>query len=160
MKKILVVMLIAMLAAFCMVGCSQNESADADEGTFGETADVTVFANGGIMMMGETDAYEAELSAGAMEEGMSFGDAIGDKIVSIEKDGAEFAGWMVYVVSAGEWVTEEVTNLEDGQLCVPCGDYGYYLMKDYEVLSENATTEELVGFVCDGRSAYAYAVWK
>ena len=159
MKKILIAMLVALLAVFCMAGCSDSEGTEPD-GTLGETAEITVYANGGVMMMGEEDSYEAELSAGAIENGMSFEEAIGDKIVSIEKDGAEFAGWMVYGTETGEWVTEEVTDLEDGQLCVPCGDYGYYLIKDYEVLSENASTEELLGYVCDGRSAYAYAVWK
>ena len=159
MKKILIALSVAVLAVFCMAGCSGGEVAEPD-GTFGESIELTIYANGGVMMIGEENPYEAELSAGAIENGMSFEEAIGDKIVSIEKAGAEFAGWMVYVTESGEWVTEEVTELEEGQLSVPCGDYGYYLIKDYEVLSENATTEELLDFVCDGRSAYAYAVWK
>ena len=48
----------------------------------------------------------------------------------------------------------------EGQLCAQCGDYGYFMMEEYEVLSETATTAELEQFVGDQREYFVIANWK
>ena len=60
----------------------------------------------------------------------------------------------------GKWVQNEVKALEDGQICVPCGHYGYYLMWDYEVISKNMTTDDLLAYECDDRDYYGIVNWK
>ena len=131
-----------------------------DEGEFGEQPELTIYANGGVIWMGAEEPYDIELSASVMYIGATIAEAVGEEIISIEKEGAEFAGWTIYAVSEGEWVQEEVTGLSDGQLCVSCGDYGYYFMKDYEVISETATTDEMLAYESDGRNYYVLANWK
>ncbi len=175
MKKFLSIMLIVVLAIFCLAACSSENADDTinadedivtedfatDDGiiTDNEDSEVTLYANGGTIWMGANEPYEATLSVANLEKGLAFSNGI-DPISSIEKDGATFAGWTVYAVAKGEWLSEEATDLEDGQLCVPCGEYGYYLMDDYELLSESATTEDMMAYVVDGRDYYAYAIWE
>ena len=172
MKKRILVMLVLVLFVFGLAACSGEgaEGADAvteesgalfeEEGTFGVQAELTIFANGGTIWFGTENTYDAELSAATMDMGVTLAEAIGEEIRSVEKENAEFAGWTVYAVTTGEWVAENETELADGQLCVACGDYGYYLMHEYALVSENTTTDELLALECDGRSVYAFANWK
>lgn len=136
-----------------------EETFTEEEGVFGEQAELTLFANGGTIWMGSEDPYDVELSAAAMDPGVTFAEAIGEEIASVEKDGAAFGGWTVYAVTEGEWVDKEPADLTQEQLCVPCGDYGFYVMTTYEVISEAAATEELLAMECDGRNYYALANW-
>ena len=175
MKKFLSIMLIVVLAIFCLAACSSENADDTitadedivtedfatDDGiiTDNEDSEVTLYANGGTIWMGPNEPYKATLCVASIEKGLTFLDGIGP-ISSIEMDGATFAGWTVYAVTSGEWLSEEVTDLAEGQLCVPCGEYGYYLMDDYELLIESATTEEMMSYVVDGRDYYAYAIWE
>ena len=156
MKKLLICMLVAMLAVFGLAACGSSEPDGLVEDS---SSEVTLYANGGMIWMGADEPYEVDLCASTIEDGIAFADGI-DQIQSIEKDGATFDGWTIYAVNEGEWVQEEVTDLDDGQLCVSCGDYGYYVMYDYEVLSGSATTDELLANIADGRSYYALANWK
>ena len=155
MKKSLAIMLIAILALFC-IGCSSGATEEVDPDNYSE---LTLYANGGTFWMGEEDPYEADLSAATLEDGMVFAEAVGENIASIEKDGVESDSWTIYAVADGEWVTEEVTDLDDNQMCAPCGDYGYYLMSDYEILDDDATTAELLAYEEDGRDYYAIVNW-
>ena len=156
MKKILVIMLIAVFAMLALTACSGGEGGDIIDDSASE---VTLYANGGTIWMGTDDLYDADLSTSSIDKDTVFKDAI-DPIDSVKKDGAEFNGWKVYIVTEGEWTQEEPADLEDGHLVVPCGEYGYYYMKDYEIADENATTEELMGYKASGKDYYALATWK
>lgn len=158
MKKLLICLLITMLTIFGLTACGSS----SDEGTIidDENSEVTIYANGGTIWMGEEEPYESELGAYAIAPGVTIGEGIMESISSVEKEGSVFSGWMIYAVSDGEWVTEEVTDLADGQLCVACGGYGYYLMNEYEVVSESASTEDMLNYAVDGRDYYVLAIWE
>ena len=169
MKKSLIILFITVLTIFGLVACAQedanvddavSESIESEDIVETEVSELTLYANGGIIWMGSEEPYEADLTAATLESEMTFGEAIGDEIQSVEKDGAEFEGWIIYAVKDGEWVQEDVADLADGELCVACGDYGFYYMKDYEVITETATTEDLVAYENDGRNYYVLANWK
>ena len=172
MKKRLFALVIVLIMVFSLSACSEKPTEDSEDFVeeggefiedgeeFGEQAELTIFANGGTIWFGTEASYDADLSVSTMDVGSTFAEAIGEEIHSVEKENAEFAGWTVYAVTTGEWTTEEATELPDGQLCVACGDYGYYLMTEYEVVSETATTDELLAMECDGRNFYVLASWK
>lgn len=172
MKKRIFALLIMLIFVFSLSACSEKtiDNSDdfveedsefiEDDGVYGEQAELTLFANGGIIWLGAEEPYDVDLSATAIDNGTTFAEAIGEEIHSVEKENAEFGGWTVYAVTTGEWIEKEATELADGQLCVACGDYGYYLMKEYELVSEAATTDELLAMKCDGRNFYALANWK
>ena len=172
MKRKFFVILAVLVLILCLSACSDNSIDDADvlteesselfedEGVFEEQTEVTLFANGGTIWFGAEEPYDAELSVSAMDVGVTIAEAIGEEIHSIEKENAEFAGWTVYSVNNGEWVEEEATDLADGQLCVACGDYGFYLMSEYELVGESVTTDDLLTMECDGQNVYAIANWK
>lgn len=175
MKKLVIAMLVLLVSVFGLVACSEKPSDDAndfhegdiieddfseDDGVFGEQLELTIYSNGGIIWMGSENPYDIELSASAMDAGVTFAEVIGEEIHSVEKENAEFAGWTIFAVEEGEWLEEPVAILADRELCVACGSYGYYLMKDYEIVSESATTEELLAMESDGRNFYVLANWK
>ena len=155
MKKILTVLLITILSLFCLAGCgtAEPDPVDSDQ----RVSEVTLYANGGTFLH---DGEESSLSASSMDQGTTFASGIGNDFATIEKEGAEFDGWTLYAVADGEWVQDEVKDLENGQICVPCGHYGYYLMRDYEVISENMTTDDLLAYECDDRDYYGIVNWK
>lgn len=166
MKKFLIAMLFTMSLVFCLTGCGKDKD-NADDTAEDEKAeeivldgsDLTIYANGGTLWMGEDDPYEAELQVAYMELGTTAAEAL-DPIADITKDGAEFDGWTIYAVEDGEWVFDEVTDLSKKQLCVPCGDYGYYLMNKYKIINESATVEDITSIESDGRDYYVIANWK
>jgi hypothetical protein len=165
MRKIITLILICTLSIFCFTACNSGEYVEDavkdDTSISAEGSDLTIYANGGTLLLGTgSEQYEAELSAGYMEVGTKFADVIGSEIQSITKDGSEFAGWTVYAVTDGEWVMNEETELADNQLCMACGSYGYYLMNEYELISESLSTDELESYENDGRNYYAFATWK
>lgn len=164
MKKVLIITLISLLTILGLAACGGNTSEEetSDEGTYIEddASELTLYANGGEIMMGVDPPTGTDLGVYTIEPGVTFGEGINEYIDDMVKDGAEFVGWKIYAVTDGEWVTEEITDLADSQECVPCGDYGYYLMNEYEVLYEAATTEEMQSCIADGRDYYAMAVWK
>lgn len=155
MKKISTIILVTILSMLCLVGCGMGEVPPS--GSDQSQSEVTLYANGGVFLI---NGEESELSASTMDEGTTFAAGIGGEVDSIEKKGAEFVGWTLYAVSEGEWVQKEVTDLANGQFCAPCGDYGYYLMYDYEVISEDMSTDELMAYKCDDRNYYAIVNWK
>jgi hypothetical protein len=155
MKKILSIILIAVLSLFSLIGCGTEEVSPT--GSDGSQCEVTLYANGGVFVIG---GEESNLSVSSMDDGTTFAAGLGGEFDSITKEGAEFAGWTFYAVSDGEWIQEEATDLQNNQLCAPCGEYGYYLMSDYEVINENYTTDELMAYKCNGKNYYAIVNWK
>jgi hypothetical protein len=155
MKRISTIILVVILSLFCLIGCGTGEVPPS--GSDQSQSEVTLYANDGVFLI---NGVESELSVSAMDKGTTFAAGIGGEFDSIEKKGAEFEDWTLYAVSEGEWVQKEVTELAEGQFCAPCGDYGYYLMYDYEVISEEISTDELMAYKCDDQNYYAIANWK
>lgn len=155
MKKISTIILVVILSLFCLIGCDLGEVPPS--GSDQSQSEVTLYANGGVFLI---NGEESELSVSTMDKGTTFAAGIGSSFDSIEKKGAEFAGWTLYAVSEGEWIQKEVTDPAEGQFCAPCGDYGYYLMYDYEVISEEISTDDLMAYTCDDRNYYAIVNWE
>lgn len=166
MKKLLITMLFTMLLLFCLTGCGGKKD-NADNADGDETAeeivldgsDLTIYANGGTLWLGKDEPYETEVHAIYMDLGTTAAEAL-DYIADIEKEGAEFDGWTIYAAKESEWVFDEVTDLSKKQICLSCGDYGYYLLNKYEIISESATVEDITSIESDGRDYYIVANWK
>ena len=176
MKKPLIFVMIAALLLFGLAACGNGNDNSTDEFSadefgadeFGEDegvimddeySEVTIYANGGTIYVDAEEPYEMDLSVFTADPGAILGEALGETFAAVEMENAVFGGWTVYAVSDGEWVTDEVTDLSDGQLCVACGDYGYYLMNEYEVIQESASTEDMLACTADGRDYYILAIW-
>lgn len=175
MKKLIIAMFVLLLSVFGLIACSEKKSDDTnasveddfsedefseEDGVFEEQSELTIFANGGVIWLGSENPYDVELSASAIDDDVTFAEAIGEEIHSVEKENAEFDGWTIFAVEEGEWLEEPVAILADGELCVSCGSYGYYLMKNFEIVNKSATTEELLAMKSDGRNFYVLANWK
>lgn len=181
MKKGLLTVLLAMSMTAALVGCGNSEEVieedyteveDSEdiaeeeyteyetEGEYSESYSLTLFADGGSIYFDAEEPYDAELGAYSLETGVTLGETIDNEILSVEKDGVSFLGWQVYTSGDYEMSEEEVTTLEDGQMCISIGDYGYVLLSDSEEYDELLSTEELRKITCDDKDYWAIAEWE
>ena len=123
--------------------------------------DVTIYGNGGLMNYSGSYAYESDLTAATFDNDVALGAFLGDSghLESVEREGYTFNGWCVYASDEIEYVVGLDTALSAGNFCVDLEQYGFAVMDEWEIIFENATTEELYDIVCDGRSYLAVANW-
>lgn len=181
MKKGLLTVLLAMSMIAALVGCGNSEEVieedyieveDSEdiaeeeyteyetEGEYLESYSLTLFAAGGSIYFDAEEPYDVELGAYTLETGKTLGEAIDNEILSVEKDGAAFLGWQVYTSGSHEMSEEEVTTLEEGQLCISVGDYGYVLLSDTEEYEELLSTEDMRKIPCDEKDYWVIAEWE
>ena len=126
----------------------------------GESYYLSMYSNGGGIFFESDPTDGMALIGSQLTAGDTIANVLGDAIVSVEKEGATFAGWMIYTATDYDNVEEEVTDLAEDQFLLSLGDYGYQLLYGYEVCMENATTEELEGIVCEDLHYFAVPVWE
>ena len=123
--------------------------------------DVTIYGNGGLMNYSGSYAYESDLTAATIENDVALGAFLGDSghLESVEREGYTFTGWCVYASDEIEYVVGLDTAISTGNFYINLEQYGFAVMDEWEIIFENATTEELYDIVCDGRSYLAVANW-
>lgn len=123
--------------------------------------DVTIYGNGGLMNYSGSYAYESDLAAAMIENGVALEAFLGDSdsLKSVEREGYQFSGWCVYASNEIEYVVGLDTAISTGNFYIDLDQYGFAVMDEWEIIFENATTEELYDIICDGRSYLAVANW-
>lgn len=131
---------------------------------------LTLEADGGIMKFKSADGQEYESGSFTywMDDGSAFQFVLSGQdenyaeLLSVEKDGATFAGWTVYEADSVTWSKEAST--EDGVMSFPSSiedeDFAYILLEQGTECKTGVTTEELGEMVCDGKDYLAVATWK
>lgn len=131
---------------------------------------IALDANGGTMtyQFAEGESYDCEFYTYWLMEGETINDLAAqpengyDPMVSIQKEGAEFAGWTVYVGDSLNWSSE--ASAEDGEMSLETGmdieGFEYVILGNGALYMDSVTTEELFALVCDGvTNYYARANW-
>lgn len=127
----------------------------------------TFSANGGVMTFQQSDGSEISGTTYTywLEDGQALNDIMGvdfyASLISVEQDGAEFAGWTLYEGDSVFWNDESVD--EEDLTCFyqpeEDPDFQYLLLRNARVIRENAPTEELCGMSMTGTCYYAEANW-
>lgn len=122
---------------------------------------LSLYSNDGVIYMGEEEPYyEIDLGGYALVTGSTLGDAIDTPIQRVEKEGAAFTGWSVYTAPVYDVLAEAPDALNENELGIDMGDYGYLLLQDYCFYSENATTDELCSIICEEIHYFAVPNWE
>lgn len=137
----------------------ENYYQPIEEEVFYMTA-ATLYANEGAMLMhSEEEDYESSMNVATVEPGQLVYDALEmENLLSITREGYEFAGWTVYDVAEMETVEGEIDA--GGLPCFEVYDGWYTVLRDYTVLSENMSTEEVGQLVCGETDFFIVAQWK
>ena len=131
-----------------------------DEGEAEESFYLSLYSNGGVIYMGESEPYEdVALSGSTLYEGDLMADVLSAPIQKVEKAGATFTGWAIYTAPDYEVVMVEPTDLAVGDRVIDMGQYGYLVLRNADVYRENATTEELSAIVCEATHYFAIPNW-
>lgn len=176
-KKLLTVLLVLSMTA-AVVGCGNSDETIEEDYTESEQSDdiaeeeyedleeysegysLTLYANGGTISYGAEEPYDGDMSAYSMGEGEVLGDVISDEILSVEKEDAAFLGWQVYTSGSYEMSDEEITELEEHEVCVDFGVYGYVLLSESEAYDELLSTEQLRSITSEAKDYWAIAEWE
>lgn len=124
-------------------------------------------ANGGSMSFHESDGtiYDSAFYTYWLEDGQALNDIMGTEygaaLISVEKEGSEFAGWTLYEADSAFWNSESVEDegITSFLYDTEHEDTRYLLLKNAAVIREAASTEELCGLSIEGKSYYAEANW-
>lgn len=148
MKKSLIAIALSICLLFASCAAFAEEYVDIHlRGELG----VTVFANGGALMMGGS---EVSLFAATREPGMTFGEMLGlENLLSIHKDDAVFAGWTVYVEDP------EASVNAGGVLCFEMVENQPMSARTYTEYYWMVSTEELAEIVCEEKNYIIVANW-
>ena len=130
-------------------------------GTFAFTAN-----GGSILFHSYNDEEYKSVSYGyGLEYGQALNDVMGteygDSIIGIEKEGAEFTGWTLYMAESIFWSNEP--SEEEDMTSVVFNESGsggqYALLRNATLIGENMPTEQLCGMTCYGENYLAVANW-
>jgi len=134
--------------------------ADEEEEAFIVMPSVTLYANGGAMLMhSEEEDYESGLSVATAEAGQPLGEVLElDNLLSVTREGYTFDGWMVYEVPFMETVEGQPEDVE--WPCFEVFDGWYTVLHDAEVLQEGVDTTELKDMVFGEKDLFIAAQWK
>lgn len=123
-------------------------------------ASATLYANGGGMLMhSEAGDYESGMNVATTEPGQTLGEVLElDLLLSISREGYEFAGWTIYDVAVME--TGEGMPEEEGLPCFEVFDGWYTVLRDYTVIGEGVDTAALHDIVCGNTDLFVVANWK
>lgn len=119
----------------------------------------TLYSDDGMFtFQGEDETYESTLSVATLEPGLTLGEILElDSIVSITKDGAEFAGWMVYEVAEMETIDGEIDA--GGEPCFEIREDWFTVLHGATVIHECISTEELKQIPCGELDFFIVALW-
>lgn len=145
------------------------DDADSD-GSF------SLIAEGGTISFHESSGNEYDLPFYTywLDDGQTLNDIMGGEfyatIGDVHKDGAEFAGWTLYVADAAFWNDtpadqEGYTSFLYSEESAPDADFYsellYLIMPEPMIQCKTITTEELCDVTCsDGQCYLAIANWK
>lgn len=178
MKTKLVTVLLALSMTVVAVGCGNSDETIEEDYTEFENSDdmaeedyedseeyeegysLSLYANGGTIYYDAEEPYDGDMSAYSLGEGMVLGDVISDEILSVEKEGAAFLGWQVYTSGSYELCDEEGTELEEDEVCVDFGGYGYIVLSESEAYDELLSTEQLRSITSEAKNYWAIAEWE
>lgn len=131
------------------------------------TGAVTFIANEGMITFQTSagDTYDSSVYTYWMEDGTTLNDVMAsgewDTITEVKKEGAEFAGWMVYEADSITW---DSTEINDGStISLPFDEYEgfeYIVLENGKEFNASMTTEELCALVNESRCYVAVANWK
>ena len=128
--------------------------ADFDEETFS----LSLYSNEGVIFF-DDDIDGSTLAGFSIIKGKTLEFSMASKIKTIEKESFAFKGFTLYTAKDYEIIEEEATDLAENELCISIGDFGYLLLKDYKLYSENVSIEELEKIVAEEAHYFATANW-
>lgn len=132
------------------------------------TGAMAMSADGGTMLFEQTGGnqisspvYVYWMSDGENMQ-MKMAEEDWDTLISVEKEGAVFAGWTVYQGTSIAWTSE--ADESENTMYFAYDDryegFEYLAVENCELYSENLSTEELTVLVNDGVCYYAVANWE
>ena len=123
-------------------------------------AAATLFSNEGVMLMhGAEENYEAAVSVGTTEPGLTVGEVLDlDNLLSVTREGYEFAGWTVY--NAGMIENTDVMPEDENLVWFETFENWYSILHDCTVIAENIDTDALREIVCGETDLFIVAQWK
>lgn len=176
-KKIIIPLLLTCMSMLTFTGCGGEKAENLTEETVTEEVSeeivmqevevsedsyFTLSANGGTMLFDAEEDFESTLHTYFVEGGYSLEDAMKSEtenaLISVEKDGAQFAGWSVYVGDSAQFLDTQAEK--DGAECFMLGVGTYLLLENCESYRTYISTEELCELICNGKYYYAVANWQ
>lgn len=123
-------------------------------------ASATLFSNEGTMLMhSEEEDYEAGVSVGTTEPGLTIGEVLElDNLLSVTREGYEFAGWTVYDVDMIE--NTDIMPEDENLVWFETFEDWYTILHDCTVIAENIDTNALREIVCGETDLFIAAQWK
>ena len=119
----------------------------------------TLLANrGGILIDSEDEDYEIDMNVGTAEPGQTLGEVLElHRVLAVTKEGYTFAGWNVYEVVEVE--TLDAAPEEGATYFEPYDDW-FLVFREYTLLGEKLSTEEVSAMTFGENDVYVVAMWE